>query len=385
MSKRGNGEGCIISDPRGNGKYIGRLQIGKNPNGKPKIKTFSGKTVTEVRKKMSSYKKEQANLASIQQADCLLAEGMELWLQTHKKPFLKPASYDRLVQTVEWNVIPYLGNDYVKTITSDEIQQMITILKNKGLSLSSIKKAKEALNGYFNQLIIERQLSYNPVTAVRLPPVSEFEMKQKKALTAEEMDLFTKTATSKYTGVDEYRYRYGFGAVFILFTGLRVGEALALQYRHIDFKNKTVTVEQNLVSVTDGSGGKHRSLVIQKTVKTASGMRIIPLCDKAFEAISKHRDLYYRGDDEDFIFTTDKDTHLSPHNLAKSVNAIYKAAGIEASGVHILRHSFASWLFDNCVDVKLISRLLGHSGVQITYDTYVHESIDQLRDAMKGL
>lgn len=384
MARRGNGEGCIVPDPRKNGKYIGRLQIGYNPNGNPKIKSFSGKTVSEVRKKMRQYKREMDGLDAIKQADGLLVEGMRLWLKTHKQPYLKPSSYDRLVQTAECRIFPYLGDYPIKSITADDIQGLIVTLKNEGLSRSSVKKVKEALNGYFKQLVFERKIPFNPVAGVRLPPKDDFEIKQIRALTADEMERFTMTATSKCAGIDEYRYRYGFGFVFMLYTGLREGEALGLQYKHIDFDKKTVRIEQNLVMATDGNGSRRRP-IIQRSTKTAAGVRTIPLCDKAYEAISAYRDLYYRGSEYDFVFSTDSGKHLTPHNLAKSVNAVFRASGIPASGLHILRHSFASWMFENGVDVKLISRILGHSGVQITYDTYVHESFDQLRDAVKDL
>ncbi len=385
MKRRGNGEGCIIADPRKNGKYIGRLQIGFNQNGKPKIKTFSGASPSDVRKKMKQYKKEMECVNEVRQANGLLVEGMNLWMKTQKKPYLKPSSYDRLTQSVEHCILPYLGQRLIKTITTNDIQMLIATLKLKGLSYSSIKKARDALNGYFKHLITERKIPYNPVDGVRLPPQNEFAIKEKKALTEDEMKSFSQTATSVYPSTNEYRYRYGFGAVFILYTGLREGEALALQYKHIDFENKTVTVEQNLVMVTDGSGNKSRHPLIQKSAKTAAGVRIVPLCDKAFEAISHHRDLYYDGNDNDFIFTTESGSHLTPHNLAKSVNSIFRAAGIQASGLHILRHSFASWLFERGVDVKLVSRILGHASVQITYDVYIHENIDQLREAVEKL
>lgn len=385
MKRRGNGEGCIVADTRGNGKYIGRLQIGFNSNGKPKIKTFSGKSPMEVRKKIEQYKKEMKNLDTNKNADGLLIEGLTLWLQTQKKPYLKPTSYDRLTQTIENCILPYLGNHAVKSIDAQEIQLLITNLKEKGLSYSSIKKAKEALNGYFKQLVIERKLPYNPVDGVKLPSRDDFAIKEKKALTENEIEKFVKTAASTYASTNEYRYKHGFGAVFILYTGLREGEALALQYKHIDFKNRTVRIEQNLVMVTDGTGDKHRYPLIQKSAKTSAGVRVVPLCDKAFDAILKHKELYYSGNEDDFIFMTESGSHITPHNLTKSVNAMFKAAEIDASGLHILRHSFASWLFEKGVDVKLISRILGHAGVQITYDTYIHENIEQLREAVENL
>ena len=62
----------------------------------------------------------------------------------------------------------------------------------------------------------------------------------------------------------------------------------------------------------------------------------------------------------------------TPRNFAKSLNGIYNRAGIDKSGAHILRHTFASMLFEKGVNIKIISKLLGHSRVEITYNEYVH-------------
>ena len=112
--------------------------------------------------------------------------------------------------------------------------------------------------------------------------------------------------------------RYGYGLIFVLYTGLREGEALALQYKHLDLKNRKVRIEQNLVMVTDGLGNKKRRPLIQRSVKTEAGVREIPLCDIALEAISNHIALYYTGNDEDYVFKTRTGTHLTPHKYFKS-------------------------------------------------------------------
>lgn len=61
------------------------------------------------------------------------------------------------------------------------------------------------------------------------------------------------------------------------------------------------------------------------------------------------------------------------------MNQVFKRAKIDASGMHILRHSFASYLFAKGLEVKYISKILGHSSIQITYDTYVHTDFEQLK------
>lgn len=383
MSRRSNLEGCIVKDPRGNGRYIARIQIGYNANGNPRIKSFSGKSVAEVKRRLKEFKHELDNNVTIDQANGILSESMYAWLEKYKKPFVKPLTYDRLIQTIEANIIPYIGQYPIRSITSGDIQsEVINRMLKRGLSLSSIRKAYQILNGLFRQYFIERKIPCNPLDGVIMPTKHQFEKKVIKPLSIEEMERFERTATSKWGNPSVYRYRYGFGLVLVLYTGLREGEALALQYKHIDLKNKKITVEQNLIMATDGSGDKHRTPIVQPTTKTASGIREVPLCDKALEAVKNHMELYYHGNDEEYVFCTKNNTHLQPHTITKSVNRIFSAAGINASGMHILRHSFASYLYAQGIDIKYISQILGHSGTQITYDTYVHTDFTQLQNVI---
>ena len=103
MKRRGNSEGCITKDSRG--KWIARLQIGYNSNGNPRIKTFSGNTPTEARRRMNNFKKNLTNMDGLTKADGLMSEGLRYWSDKYKKPTLKPSSYDRLMQTIEYQII----------------------------------------------------------------------------------------------------------------------------------------------------------------------------------------------------------------------------------------------------------------------------------------
>ena len=115
--------------------------------------------------------------------------------------------------------------------------------------------------------------------------------------------------------------------------------------------------------------------ILQKSTKSQSGHRTIPLCDKAVDAIKEHMKINYRGNDEDFVFSSKDGKPLLYRNFRKSINSVYKAANIDASGFHILRHTMASLMFSKGIDIKYISEFLGHSEVQITYNSYVHNKI----------
>lgn len=159
----------------------------------------------------------------------------------------------------------------------------------------------------------------------------------------------------------------------VLYTGLRLSEALSLKWKDVDVENKYLHIHGNVVFVRnrDKKANTAYKVLEQKSTKTASGMRDVPLCEKALTAILRHKELY-SPKENDYVFTSRNGKLVTPRNFAKALNGIYQRANIEASGAHILRHTFASMLFEKGIDIKIISKVLGHSRVEITYNIYVH-------------
>lgn len=162
---------------------------------------------------------------------------------------------------------------------------------------------------------------------------------------------------------------------------------LGLTWKHIDLENKYVTVEQSLVTVKnrDGEHGSRYITKLQDSTKTLSGVRKIQLCRQAIDAISAYKAEHCNNDPDSYVVLSAEGNPLKTRHFERSVNYIYKQAGIEASGLHILRHTFASMLFERNVDIKVISRLLGHSDVSTTYNIYIHLTNTQEQEAVKML
>ena len=169
------------------------------------------------------------------------------------------------------------------------------------------------------------------------------------------------------------RFRYGWGAVLILETGLRAGEALALEWGDIDEDKRTLKVTKNMVRV-DGKN------TVQRTTKTESGRRTIPLNSRALEAVQHLKKQAVPGCP--FVFATQTGKYLSYSNLLATMEKACETAGVEHWGLHALRHSFASNLYARGVEVKIISKLLGHASVEITYNRYIHFFEGEIDDTL---
>ena len=165
-------------------------------------------------------------------------------------------------------------------------------------------------------------------------------------------------------------YQMGEIILFLLNTGMRIGEALALKWSDIDFQKHNVKVRKNVVFVKKRDNAKSKNYEYkEQSTKTKSGSLIVPLNSDAMKVLISIK--VVNGQYE-YVFSTSKGNRLYPRNVDRMFRSILKNCDIELTGVHTLRHTFASRLFAKGIDVKTVSELLGHSEVGITYDTYIH-------------
>ncbi|MBR3866007.1 MAG: site-specific integrase [Clostridia bacterium] len=141
-----------------------------------------------------------------------------------------------------------------------------------------------------------------------------------------------------------------------------MGEALSLCWDDVDFENRTITVNKNSVLSKkrdiDGNRTGGYELQTQNSTKTSNGNRVIPINRSAEDAL---RELQ-KNNNTPYVIINNRNHQVLPSNFERSFHALLKNAGIAGDyGVHALRHTFASMLFAKGVDVKIVSKLLGHS------------------------
>ena len=348
-------------------KWIAKICLGVDGDGKPIIKQFSGKTEAIAKKKLREFKKTVDYTEKHLPSTDTVKAYFTAWMKEYRFHKLKPSSYDRLESTVVNHIFPHLGNMKVDKVTRNHIQGLINQLySEKNLSYSSIKKVYVALNACYKHALIEGAVLRNPCVGISLPSSSE-RTKEVVSLSEEEVEQL-RTAITSTGNSCPFAHAY----LLILNTGLRMGEALSLRWEDVDFANKTITVNKNniLSKKRDENGDRlgGYELQTQSTTKTASGKRTIPMNRSAEAALLELK----KGNHTPHVIINSKQHSVLPNNFAKSFKGILKRAEMASYGIHALRHTFASMLFSKGVDVKIVSKLLGHSSVKITYDTYVH-------------
>ena len=383
-SRRDNGSGTLRK--RKDGRWQGSVQFGYKPNGKPNIKYVYGKTETEAKRKLKeliklSYTEKNNQYLFTNQT---VEEYCNDWLINVQSNILKPSSYDRKEMTLEKQVYPLIGNTPISQITFDDIQFMANELKKQNLSYSTIKKAYEAINGCFKYAIIKGDIDKNPCIGVTLPKTLKHQEGDIKFYTEEQIELLLKQSTTKYSN-GKNKYRLGYGIQFLLYTGLRIGEALALTWDDVDFENKTIKINKNLKQVKNRDKNKQGNykIIIQDSTKTKSGSRIVPLNNKSIEALNHIKEI---TEQYKYVFSTETGNNVSGRTYDTMFRKIQENCGFtEIYGVHALRHTFASLLFKRGVDVKTVSEILGHKDVSVTYNTYIHLIQEQKMNAINLL
>ena len=349
------------------GKWISQVKIGYYENGRPKYKRFKSDTKKEALQRLDEYSflEGESNIST--------AEYIKQYINIYKKNKIKASSLTRDYGILENQISPRIGDYAIEELTSSIIQsELINKLVDEKYSHSTIHKAYTLLNEALKKAVLENRLSKNPCVGVNMPSQKSIKPKEIEILTEDEIREFLKVANIQ-------KYANGLAISLIVYTGLRCGELCALKWSDIDFENRIITVQRNISvsEVTDENGDKKRIVELQDGTKTRL-KRTVPLNDKAIEILNKIK----AKSKSDFVIQT-RSKVPDTSQIAKTYNSMIAYAGIEGrTGIHTLRHTFASVLIKKGVDIKVISEILGHSSVSFTYKTYIHLFPEQKTNAL---
>jgi len=172
------------------------------------------------------------------------------------------------------------------------------------------------------------------------------------------------------------------GVLISLYTGVRLGELCALQWKDIDFYEEEIKVTKTLQRIknTDENDNRKTKVIIDKP-KSVKSVRNIPLPSFLFNILKEYRKGYTA------------DTYILTGNLRYMDNRVYqdkfkqyiKLAGLQDINFHATRHTFATRAIEHGIDVKTVSELLGHSSVKFTLERYVHSSKEHKKQSMEKM
>lgn len=284
-------------------------------------------------------------------------------------------------------------------ITTKDIQDLIDSHANpldpavKPLALSGLKRILNLLNPCLKKAVEEGVIQKNPCEHVILPKESCIlkKTKQQFSLSDKELEEFKVAALSKYKSTKDYRSRDALVLLLMLNLGLRVGELLALEWTDVDLQSEVVHISKTVQEgITDYEGGNEKKKNYQKTkssTKTPSGVRVLALNSMVLYYIDELQKYDERHQIRSkYVACTGVGTMNCSRNLQRSLDRVINRTNIQKHvSLHTLRHTFGSTLLRNGVNIEVVSKLMGHSNITITYNKYIHVIQEEEAKAMNGV
>lgn len=372
---------------RTDNRFEGRITV----NGKRK--SFYGATKTEVKQRAKEYLQKVENGYRDPQR-IIFNEYAEYWLITYKSGKIEPSSYTRLYRVFDSQIRNTLGKKFIGDIKTNDIQKLIDEYANpsndniRPLALSGLKKILQFLRPCFKMAVKEEIISSNPCDDVVLPNASYIvlETKQQYSLSDTEIEQFRNVALEKYKTTGEYCSRNAIVLLLILNLGLRAGEALSLEWDDINLADKVVYINKTLQCGIRNNSKNGMAYVtrIKKSAKTKSGVRFLRLNDQVMFYLNELIEYDKRNNINSKYVCCNNYGEINSHrNLQCCLNSVSKKMKLDKHiTLHTLRHTFGSTLIRRGVGIEVISKLMGHANITITFNKYIHTIKEEEAKAM---
>ncbi len=371
MSKRGQNEGTIYK--RADGRWEGALTL---PGTGGKRKRVYGKTQREVREQLTALRRDLDQGVPVVTERQTVGQFLDRWLVDVVKPHKSPKTAASYAQVARLYLVPTLGQHPLTKLEPRHVQAMMNGMIERGLAPRTVQYARAILRKALNQALKWGYVARNVATLVDPPKVKRHEI---TPLDASHAGRFLDAARD-----DRLRALFTVGVAL----GLRQGELLGLRWEDIDFATGTLTVRKQLQRID----GKPQLV----DLKTERSRRTLPLPAVTASALRAHRARQVqdrllagsRWQDWGLVFASTIGTPLDPRNLTDRYKALLAQAGLPNIRFHDMRHSCASLLIAQGVPLEIVSRILGHSQISLTMNTYVHllpQAQQQAADAMDRL
>lgn len=364
------GDGTYITNK--SGTITLQKYYGTDVNGKKIYKKFTAKNKTAAKEKARKYEESLISIDNFDNNKMLFVDYIQRWTEVYKRNSVKATTYNSIEDCINSRIRPYnLAYYQMSQLNSDVMQHYINQLVDNKYSRATIVKTYNTINSCLKFALAKGDIKSNPMLLVTVPS-------EEKVLTKEKMiEFFTIQDVQKIVlEVQNHQnlYRYGYEIIFLIYTGLRIGEACALCWKDVDFENKKIYINSSS-SIIQTQNETKKTKEIITSPKTAKGKRIVYLTKQAYNSLLKIKEKNSKYCNEaDRVFLTSSGTPLNRRNLRRSLNSLQRNIGtsIQNSGLHTLRHTFATLAISQGVDLKTIAQVLGHSKVSTTYNIYVH-------------
>jgi len=379
-------------EKRGKNSYRLTVSEGFDLNGKPMIhrKTVHG-TKKDAEVELAKFITEVQNGLVIDGKSLKFSEFTEIWKRDYGSKELAPSTYKRYCRMLETRLLPYFGHFYINKIKPTDIMKFYDLLEKdtqlvrkkgnngsktkKPLSGKTILEHHRLLRAMLHKAVYWQLIVANPAERVqppkaRKPKRRSYDDEQTKIL-LENLELLPNEDT-----------KYKVAIILTVFTGVRLGELMGLEWQDVDFKNGIISINRSSQYLADMG-------VFTKVPKTESSIREIAIPEFIVSLLEEYK-LWYEEQksiyselwtNSDRLFVQADGKPMHPSTISKWFVKYVGQIGLPVINFHGLRHTNASLLVAQNIDIAVISARLGHAQISTTLDFYVHPLLSHNRKA----
>ena len=373
-------------EKRGKNSYRLSCLAGYNLQGKPikKTKTVHG-TKKEAEIELAKFVADVQNGMVIEGKSLKFSEFTEIWKRDYGSKELAPSTYKRYCRMLETRLLPYFGHFYVNKIKPTDIMQFYDLLSKdtqlvrkkdnegnktlKPLSGKTILEHHRLLRAMLHKAVYWQVIVSNPAERVQPP-------KAKKPKRKYYDDDQCKILLENLEQLDEEQIKYKTAIILTVFTGVRLGELMGLEWNDIDFRNGIVSINRSSQYLADTG-------VFTKVPKTESSIREVAIPDFVISLLEEYK-LWYEEQkslygelwiDSNRLFVQADGKPMHPSTISKWFVKFVEQIGLPVINFHGLRHTNATLLIAQNIEVPIVSARLGHAQLTTTLNFYVHPII----------
>lgn len=387
-NKRSNGEGSFRKDERRN---LWIYSLSYDVDGQKGRKQFAGKTKGAAKQKAEMFIE---GLKKPSDKRYTVEKWCEYWLNSIARPQVRERTFEKYRSTLKNYVIPYMGELSLDGVNAGDLQEHLNDLlvsggvKGTGISPSTVKATRKYLMQALDYAVERDLMASNPVRKTK-PPKSE---KEDVVILSDEQVAKLLDETDE---LDNPFIALMMRTIFTIaiHSGLRQGELFALDWKNgVDFKNGCLVVTKTLSRIV-GKGA------VFCEPKTRTSRRNIPMSEKDMQLLKRYREEQLKQEKQaieygfgyvnmhNLVFTSPNGQPVHVSNFSRRYfRPLMRAAGIpDTVTFHAFRHTHATRLLEQGVNVKLIQQRLGHSNITTTLDIYSHVTQNMARDVIKAI
>ena len=383
-------------EKRGKNSYRLIVSEGYDLHGKPLIhrKTVHG-TKKEAEVELAKFVTEVRSGLVIDGKALRFSEFVEIWKRDYGSKELAPSTYKRYCRMLETRLLPYFGRFYINKIRPTDIMKFYDLLEKdtqlvrkqgnngaktkKPLSGKTILEHHRLLRAMLHKAVYWQLIISNPAERVQPP-------KARKPKRRYYDDEQCKILLQNLSLLGEDQIKYKVAIILTIFTGVRLGELMGLEWQDIDLKTGIVSINRSSQYLADKG-------VFTKTPKTESSIREVAIPDFVVSLLEQYKLWYdeqksFCGElwtDSNRLFVQADGKPMHPSTVSKWFIKYVGQIGLPVINFHGLRHTNATLLISQNIDVAVVAARLGHAQITTTFNFYVHPIISHNRNAGNAL